>query len=186
MHSFTSSSPIRGPIDGIQNPSNLQADNYKLAYPNGPICVLEPNLYLYSEPTFEELSPFDVIINVAQEIKDFSKQVENHPSYSISYYFIPWTHTSRLTSDFPRLTDIIDGALKQGQSVLIHCQCGVSRSASLVMAYFMKYYQFGYNDAYKKLKAIVPQISPNLSLIYELIEWGEWLEKGEIRNSDQE
>lgn len=54
------------------------------------------------------------------------------------------------------------------------------------MAYFMKYYQFGYNDAYKKLKAIVPQISPNLSLIYELIEWGEWLEKGEIRNSDQE
>lgn len=189
--------------------SNIE--NYKMAYPNGPVCVLEPNLYLYSEPTFEEVLNFDVIINVAQEIKDFTKQVnelnnelqelsdfENisidsskgkdkkmtftnrSNKKNIEYYFIPWTHTSRLTSDFPYLTTLIDQSLKKSKKVLIHCQCGVSRSASLIMAYFMKVFGGGYNDAYNRLKKIVPQISPNLSLIYELIEWGESLEKGQL------
>lgn len=221
MHSFDESK--------IENCNN---ENFKFAYPNGPICVLEPNLFLYSEPTFEEITGFDVIINVAQEIKDFSNQINEinkvtdlsyvssasvsaSPSSStsslssitndlqnfekitidsfdretltinkknkrnIEYYFIPWTHTSRLTSDFPYLTSLIDKSLKNSKRVLIHCQCGVSRSASLIMAYFMKIYGGGYNDAYLRLKKIVPQISPNLSLIYELIEWGEWLEKGQ-------
>lgn len=223
MHSFNESK--------TENSNN---ENFKFAYPNGPICVLEPNLFLYSEPTFEEITGFDVIINVAQEIKDFSNQINEinkvtdlsfassvsllaspSPSSStsslssitndlqnfekitidsfgreklsinkknkrnIEYYFIPWTHTSRLTSDFPYLTSLIDKSLKNSKRVLIHCQCGVSRSASLIMAYFMKIYGGGYNDAYLRLKKIVPQISPNLSLIYELMEWGEWLDKSQ-------
>lgn len=197
MHSFDESK-----ID------ETNAENFKMAYPNGPICVLQPNLYLYSEPTFEEITDFDVIINVAQEIKDYSNQVneinriaqkagiEGFEDISIDsqsrekftfkkrrknieYYFIPWTHTSRLTSDFPYLTALIENSLNDSKKVLIHCQCGVSRSASLIMAYFMKIYGRGYNAAYGRLKQIVPQISPNLSLIYELIEWGEWLEKGQ-------
>ncbi|GAV30076.1 hypothetical protein PMKS-003582 [Pichia membranifaciens] len=184
------------------------AETFKMAYPNGPICVLKPNLYLYSEPTFDEITDFDVIINVAQEIKDYTNQVDERNKIAemagtedfdnisidsqsreklpftnsrrnIEYYFIPWTHTSRLTSDFPYLTALIEKSLKNNKKVLIHCQCGVSRSASLIMAYFMKVFGGGYNEAYGRLKQIVPQISPNLSLIYELIEWGEWLEKGQ-------
>lgn len=184
------------------------AETFKMAYPNGPICVLKPNLYLYSEPTFDEVTDFDVIINVAQEIKDYTNQVDErnkiaeiagiknfdnisidsqnrekltfrNSRQNIEYYFIPWTHTSRLTSDFPYLTALIEKSLKSNKKVLIHCQCGVSRSASLIMAYFMKVFGGGYNEAYGRLKQIVPQISPNLSLIYELIEWGEWLEKGQ-------
>lgn len=161
--------------------STANAENFKFAYPNGPICVLEPNLYLYSEPTLDEITDFDVIINVALEIKNFSDEVKeinlnsDGKRHIIEYYYVPWTHTSRLTSDFPFLTELIDKSLKGGKKVLIHCQCGVSRSASLIMAYFMKVYRNGYNDAYGRLKRVVPQISPNLSLIYELIEWGEWL-----------
>ncbi|GME84162.1 unnamed protein product [Ambrosiozyma monospora] len=93
----------------------------------------------------------------------------------IQYYFIPWTHNSRLVSDFPHLTQIIDDALLSNKKVLIHCQCGVSRSASLILAYFMKVNKTGYNDAYNQLKLKAPLISPNLSLIYELMEWGNYL-----------
>lgn len=161
------------------NESKNNDESHKIAYSKGPICVMEPNLYLYSEPTLREVTGFQVIINVAQEIKDYSQEVEKHNSQfndNIEYYFIPWTHTSKLTIDFPNLTNIIDNALKANKKVLIHCQCGVSRSASLIMAYFMKVRGTGYNDAYSSLKEKVPQISPNLSLIYELIEWGEQLE----------
>lgn len=148
-------------------------DNYKKAYPDGPICVLTPNLYLYSEPTLEQISGFDIIINVAQEITDYSHQAKNQ---NVEYYFIPWTHTSKLAIDFPLLTTLIDTSLNLNKKILIHCQCGVSRSASLIIAYFMKKFNCSYNDAYSRLKEKVPQISPNLSLIYELIEWQEYLE----------
>ncbi|GMG21986.1 unnamed protein product [Ambrosiozyma monospora] len=214
-----------GDNSGFYSSSKLMdPSNFRNAYPQGPVCVLEPNLYLYSEPTFDQLNDYDVIINVAQEIKDYSSQLKNAPDdenqnededkhqhqkqqdessttttntpngttttttsklnakvgytgrqKKIQYYFIPWTHNSRLVSDFPRLTQIIDDALLSNKKVLIHCQCGVSRSASLILAYFMKVNKTGYNDAYNQLKLKAPLISPNLSLIYELMEWGNYL-----------
>ncbi|GMM48504.1 tyrosine/serine/threonine protein phosphatase [Pichia kluyveri] len=154
----------------IQN-SSISSSTSTENYPNGPICVLNPNLYLYSEPTLKELYDFSVIINVAEELTNYSQLLPN----SIDYYFIPWSHNSHLFNDFQYLTSIIDKSLKANKKILIHCQCGVSRSASLIIAYYMKFYNLNYNDAYNRLKEIVPQISPNLNLIYELIEWGDFL-----------
>ncbi|VEU19794.1 DEKNAAC100200 [Brettanomyces naardenensis] len=150
------------------------------AYPEGPVCVLDPNLFLYSEPTLAQMNEFDVIINVAQEIKDYSYQITSinlNSSKKIEYRFIPWTHSSRLVSDFPKLTQLIDESLAANKKVLIHCQCGISRSASLIMAYFMKVNRVDYNQAYNQLKQKAPLISPNLSLIYELMEWGQYLKR---------
>lgn len=188
MHTKSYSSEIKPQtiLHSFSEPASQDLENFKYAYPNGPICVLKPNLFLYSEPTIDEVTDFDVIINVAQEIKNYTSEVQKINNSvihkNIEYYFIPWTHNSRLTSDFPKLTQLIDDALKNNKKVLIHCQCGVSRSASLIMAYFMKIHRSGYNDAYRRLKEIVPQISPNLSLIYELMEWGEKLETGKVNN----
>lgn len=40
------------------------------SYPSGPIIICQPNIYLYSEPTREEAGDFDVVINVAKEVKN--------------------------------------------------------------------------------------------------------------------
>ncbi|EDU39650.1 dual-specificity MAP kinase phosphatase-) [Pyrenophora tritici-repentis Pt-1C-BFP] len=40
------------------------------AYPNGPICIYEAGVYLYFEPTAVQATTFDVIINVASEVKN--------------------------------------------------------------------------------------------------------------------
>ncbi|CDK26522.1 unnamed protein product [Kuraishia capsulata CBS 1993] len=143
------------------------------AYPDGPVCVLDSKLYLYSEPTIEQIESFDIIINVAKELKNYSDVLSsaNKPEY----YFVPWTHSSKLSPDFPKLCGIIDTGLQMNKRVLVHCQCGVSRSASLIVAYFMKKLCLGYNDAYSLLKVRAPSICPNLSLIYELMEWGKAL-----------
>ncbi|CEH12069.1 protein tyrosine phosphatase [Ceraceosorus bombacis] len=66
--------------------------------------------------------------------------------------------------------------------ILVHCQCGVSRSATLVIAFVMEAAALGYplegaqglsgmHDCYTLVKDLSASISPNCSLIYQLVEW---------------
>lgn len=50
--------------------------------------------------------------------------------------------------------------MKKGR-VLIHCNAGVSRSASVTIAYLIKYHKMSYNDAYDHVKMLRPCIQPN-------------------------
>ncbi|SCU86687.1 LAFA_0E02432g1_1 [Lachancea sp. 'fantastica'] len=145
----------------------------KNAYPDGPLLVYGSYLYLCSEPSITDLEDFDVTLNVAQEVPDlrsllpFAKQKD--------YHHIPWSHTSKTCSDLPQLTQIIHEAIETKRKVLVHCQCGVSRSASLIVAYIMRYEDLTLHDAYNKLKSVAKDISPNMSLIFQLMEWREVL-----------
>lgn len=180
LAAVTLSSPTSSPIGSLTKQETETLNEPEMncdAYPEGPVCVLEPNLYLYSEPTITQINKFDVVINVAQEIKDYSYEMKDITG--VEYYYIPWEHHSRLVSDFPKLTELIDKSLGNDKKVLIHCQCGISRSASLIMAYFMKINHADYNQAYHQLKEKAPLISPNLSLIYELMEWGQYLKRNQ-------
>lgn len=205
---------------------NDNFDENKLnAYPEGPADIYDGKLFLYSEPTAEQIKEFDVVINVAKEIKfpvillpkstvhdsittsdnqhkesefvfeplssnkNIYKRVNknqnnnNHQqakmSKQLDYYYVPWSHTSKLCLDFPVLTNIIDQAIHsknsehQDKKVLVHCQCGVSRSASLVIAYIMKMKKMILTEAYSYVKEKANDISPNMTLIFQLMEWGD-------------
>lgn len=88
---------------------------------------------------------------------------------------MPWDHNSQLTQDLDYLTTLIDHRVDQGKKVLIHCQCGVSRSASLVVAYVMKKRSWDLNTAYDYVKQQSPCISPNMTLMFQLIDWQRML-----------
>lgn len=164
--SLSSSSDDEGPYSF----SDEFKDN---AYPKGPLLVCGSNIFLYSEPTLEDVLKFDVVVNVAKEIPNFTSKL---PSYKRKdYHHVNWTHTSKICDDLPYLTDIIHQADINNRKVLIHCQCGVSRSASLIVAYIMKYQDLSLNDAYNMLKGVAKDISPNMSLIFQLMEWNEKL-----------
>eukprot|EP00455_Lapot_gusevi_P027359 TRINITY_DN2894_c0_g2_i1.p1 TRINITY_DN2894_c0_g2~~TRINITY_DN2894_c0_g2_i1.p1 ORF type:complete len:204 (+),score=34.33 TRINITY_DN2894_c0_g2_i1:75-686(+) len=62
---------------------------------------------------------------------------------------------------FETAADFIHEARQNGGSVLVHCQAGVSRSASLVLAYLMKYENMSFDDAHHLLKEKRPCIYPN-------------------------
>ncbi|SCU86314.1 LAME_0D05556g1_1 [Lachancea meyersii CBS 8951] len=147
--------------------------NTSNAYPNGPLLVYGSFLYLCSEPSLKEVESFDVTLNVAQEITDLRLHLPL--AKQDSYHHIDWIHTSKICADLPRLTQIIHQAVECKQTVLVHCQCGVSRSASLIVAYIMRYEILPLHDAYNKLKSVAKDISPNMSLIFQLMEWGEML-----------
>ncbi|KXN70869.1 DSPc-domain-containing protein [Conidiobolus coronatus NRRL 28638] len=72
---------------------------------------------------------------------------------------------------FASAFSFIDLAKSKGQGVLIHCQCGVSRSASLVMGYAMKQLNITFSEAYQLVKSRSDVVSPNLNLLAQLQEF---------------
>ncbi|KAG6381344.1 phosphatases II [Boletus reticuloceps] len=59
---------------------------------------------------------------------------------AMHYLKLTWSHGQRdlVTHGFPTAMAFVDAALQRNQGVLIHCQCGVSRSATLVIAIVMR------------------------------------------------
>lgn len=52
-------------------------------------------------------------------------------------------------------------ALAEGGQVLVHCYAGVSRSASIVIAYVMKELNLDFDTAYQLVHRARPVVSPN-------------------------
>lgn len=67
-----------------------------------------------------------------------------------------------------------------GGSVLIHCQAGISRSATVSIAYIMRYLGKTREDAYRFVKEKRPSISPNFSFVHQLDQYEEQLRQENI------
>ena len=231
------SSPIRAQtLEHVQEEPDydlpLSREAKSPAYPQGPICIYDPHVYLYLEPSDIEASEFDVVLNVAREVRNpftvaeekasrfdqdamvkvsldlsngsvvnrdsisepqtavseksfafgFESQMEEGPKSVPStpkalkpqpeYIHIPWDHNTNVVDDLMRLCELIDKRVAAGKRVLVHCQCGVSRSASLVVAYGLyKNPQLSVQEAYDAVKGRSKWIGPNMNLIYQLNEF---------------
>ncbi|KAF9962903.1 hypothetical protein BGZ70_007808 [Mortierella alpina] len=169
-------------------------------YTSAPVCVL-PHLYLGAEHNALDVNMLSrlgitSVLNVAVEIATAaseesrsleasagtrntaattigdSKIVYTSQGTIIHYKNLSWTHYQKnLKDEFPVAFKFIEETRSLGGKVLVHCQLGVSRSASLVIAYVMKTRQLGLSDAYEFVKTRSGVISPNMSLMYQLAEF---------------
>ncbi|XP_042899230.1 dual specificity protein phosphatase 10 [Parasteatoda tepidariorum] len=71
---------------------------------------------------------------------------------------------------FKKAFAFIDEARQRNSAVLVHCQAGISRSATIVIAYLMYHTNMSSMDAYKMVKNKRPIISPNLHFMGQLVE----------------
>ena len=237
----THSSPIRKQtLDHVPEEPDyelpLSQEAKSPAYPQGPICIYDPNVYLYLEPSDVEARDFDVVLNVAREVKNpflaaaekalqsqtpamvnletqtahlAGRESVSEPHTAVSeksfssafetksddaagtapgtpkavqaqpeYIHVPWDHNTNVVDDLLRLCELIDDRVRQEKRVLVHCQCGVSRSASLVVAYGLyKNPQLTVQEAYDAVKNRSRWIGPNMNLIYQLSEFKNKLAK---------
>lgn len=56
-------------------------------------------------------------------------------------------------------------------NVLVHCQMGVSRSASVVISYLMREFKIGYRGASKYVQAKRPQVRVNPGFETQLLQY---------------
>lgn len=73
---------------------------------------------------------------------------------------------------FDVASDFIQTHLVFGRRVLVHCQAGISRSATICIAYLMKYHKMRYTQAYAKVKEARDIIWPNDGFMEQLITYG--------------
>ncbi|CEJ89317.1 hypothetical protein VHEMI05167 [[Torrubiella] hemipterigena] len=91
------------------------------------------------------------------------------PLQKPEYIHMDWDHNTDISPDLMELCEKIDARTKQGKRVLIHCQQGASRSASLIIAYgLFQNPALSVNDAYYAAQAKSKWISPNMKLMYSL------------------
>ncbi|KAK5132398.1 hypothetical protein LTR08_009128 [Meristemomyces frigidus] len=214
------------------------------AYPNGPICVYQPSIDLYLEPTAKQCRDYDVIMNVASEVRNpladpvepshmepeiridggggiqyAPKHLQIHTEGAVStsyehspttpkatplnsmfpvnvgtspskkdpeYIHIPWEHNSDIVPDLLRLVKLMDDHVTEGKRILVHCQCGVSRSASLVVAYGLyKEPTMSVQEAYDAVKEKSKWIGPNMNLIMQLQEFRTSLARGGLLSDNR-
>ncbi|TVY27802.1 Tyrosine-protein phosphatase [Lachnellula hyalina] len=210
------------------------------SYPEGPILMHEPSVHLYLEPKLEEAMKFDVILNVAREVKnpfkalEKEKEKENMRSKSPfhggsssdiamspvepdtaatmmsfrtafevqppnstesspttpkplvetkipEYIHVPWDHNTDVKDELWDLCQLIESKTKEGKRVLVHCQQGASRSATLIIAYGMYMNQdLGATEAYALAQAKSRWVNPNMSLLFSLNDFKKVIESKKV------
>ncbi|XP_014469061.1 PREDICTED: protein phosphatase Slingshot homolog 2 isoform X2 [Dinoponera quadriceps] len=126
------------------------------------------HVYLGSEwnaSNLEELQKNGVrhILNVTREIDNFFPGMFTY--LNVRVYDDEKTD---LLKHWDNTFKYITKAKKEGSKVLVHCKMGVSRSASVVIAYAMKAYNWDFSQAWKHVKEKRNCIKPNNSFLLQL------------------
>lgn len=85
-------------------------------------------------------------------------KLDDSPSSDLKLYFAKAYH-------------FIDDALSTGGCILVHCNLGVSRSSTVVIAYLMKSREWSLKMAYDFVKDRRQSIQPNRGFLQQLGDW---------------
>lgn len=77
-------------------------------------------------------------------------------------------HTQDLLQFLPKAFAFIDKAFKSNRKILVHCQAGISRSVSIVMAWLISNKKINVDQAFEIVKQHRPQASPNFNFWVQL------------------
>jgi protein-tyrosine phosphatase len=79
------------------------------------------------------------------------------------------TPTTNISDHFEEAIDFIQTTVSNGGKVLIHCQGGVSRSVTFVVAYFMYKYRLSFANALEYVQNARPIANPNIGFRSQLL-----------------
>eukprot|EP00612_Vaucheria_litorea_P002193 CAMPEP_0171456346 /NCGR_PEP_ID=MMETSP0945-20130129/2867_1 /TAXON_ID=109269 /ORGANISM="Vaucheria litorea, Strain CCMP2940" /LENGTH=216 /DNA_ID=CAMNT_0011981747 /DNA_START=264 /DNA_END=911 /DNA_ORIENTATION=- len=156
------------PLKTIYKRNNLSLDNLKDA---GDISEILDYLYLGGSNSVLDLDDLtrrhvthiinctrgmDVPINPKYKFHRIRFQIDDEPDTNI-------------TAVFDSAFEMIIEAKNSKNSALVHCKKGMSRSATIVMAYCMTYENMKAVDALRHLQMKRPLVSPNPGFMAQLL-----------------
>ena len=107
------------------------------------------------------------ILNLAHELKDASfpefvvvRCVGLRDSEDVD--LLPW---------FPELVDYIHSIISNGGNICVNCVAGISRSASVCLAYKICHEDLSLRQAFEEVYKARPVISPNFGFMQALLQW---------------
>lgn len=100
------------------------------------------------------------VLNMAQELKlDPHRLAEK--KIKLLHIAAKDAKTYNIRSDFDAAFKFIDDCLINKGKIIINCARGISRSATIVIAYLMFRYKMSLNDSFNLIVRLRPQVRPN-------------------------
>ncbi|XP_056129100.1 dual specificity protein phosphatase 1 [Lampris incognitus] len=136
----------------------------------GPVEIL-PFLYLGSAYHASRKDMLDMLGITA--LINVSANCPNHFEDSFLYKSIPVedNHKADISSWFNVAIEFIDSVRNKGGRVFVHCQAGISRSATICLAYLMRTNRVKLDEAFEFVKQRRSIISPNFSFMGQLLQF---------------
>ncbi|CAM5106144.1 unnamed protein product [Eretmochelys imbricata] len=136
----------------------------------GPVEIL-PFLYLGSAYHAARRDMLDTLGITA--LLNVSSDCPNHFEGHYQYKCIPVedNHKADISSWFMEAIEYIDSVKDCHGRVLVHCQAGISRSATICLAYLMMKKRVKLEEAFEFVKQRRSIISPNFSFMGQLLQF---------------
>ncbi|KAL6479976.1 hypothetical protein MHYP_G00110090 [Metynnis hypsauchen] len=136
----------------------------------GPVEIL-PFLYLGSAYHASRKDMLDMLGITA--LINVSANCPNHFEDHYQYKSIPVedNHKADISSWFNEAIEFIDSVRNKGGRVFVHCQAGISRSATICLAYLMRTNRVKLDEAFEFVKQRRSIISPNFSFMGQLLQF---------------
>ncbi|XP_018421082.1 PREDICTED: dual specificity protein phosphatase 4 isoform X2 [Nanorana parkeri] len=136
----------------------------------GPVDIL-PFLYLGSAYHAARRDMLDALGITA--LLNVSSDCPNHFEGHFQYKCIPVedNHKADISSWFMEAIEYIDSIKDNHGRVLVHCQAGISRSATICLAYLMMKKRVKLEEAFEFVKQRRSIISPNFSFMGQLLQF---------------
>lgn len=156
-------------------PSLINYNDYECPLETEPMTKITSYLYLGNESDAknEELLKREGIKNILNVTK-------NIPCYlnDINYKRIAVNDScdQNLRAYFEDSFDFIEECSRNNSKVLVHCQAGISRSPTVVIAYLMRKTNRKMNDIYQEIAEKRKIIGPNIVFMSQLYDYEEFLQ----------
>uniref|UniRef100_A0A8B9PQW1 Dual specificity protein phosphatase n=1 Tax=Apteryx owenii TaxID=8824 RepID=A0A8B9PQW1_APTOW len=139
--------------------------------PPAAALTILPFLYLGSAYHASRKDMLDALGITA--LINVSANCPNHFEGHYQYKSIPVedNHKADISSWFNEAIDFIDSVKNDGGRVFVHCQAGISRSATICLAYLMRTNRVKLDEAFEFVKQRRSIISPNFSFMGQLLQF---------------
>ena len=157
--------------------SNSESDTIYKVTMNGNIpSLIQDRLYLGN---MNSANNFGLLrrLRISHILTICPTRPNHEPGLKYLHVSIQDTPSARISQQFTRCIRFIAEALASGGVLLVHCQAGISRSATIIIAYLMKTKQMSYPEAVGCVYKSRPIIKPNIGFVQQLQDFSMSLQR---------